>query len=287
MTQSMTGFARASVTTDATAVTVEVRSVNNRFLDLHFRVPDSVRALEPALRETVSKLIARGKVEVHIKVQETQALTAIAVNQARLSTWVSAIDQVAQALPNAAATDPMAVLMAPGVLESAEADIEALSKAVLVAHTEALNGLLEQRLREGAQLAGLVAGRATSMREQLAVLRRQLPALRDAQRQRILDRIADAGVSADSKRLEEELVYVAQRADVDEEMDRIDAHLDAIEQALAGESPCGRRLDFLMQELNREANTLSSKSSALTTTNTAVEFKLLIEQMREQIQNIE
>lgn len=287
MTQSMTGFARGSVTTDSAAVTVEVRSVNNRFLDLHFRMPDSVRALEPTLREGVSKLIARGKVEVHIKVQETQAFNAIAVNQARLSSWVSALDQVAQALPSTAAPDPMALLMAPGVLESAEADTEALSQAVLAAHTEAIQGLVEQRLREGAQLAGLVAGRATTMRAQLAALRLQLPALRDAQRQRILDRIADAGVSADGKRLEEELVYVAQRADVDEEMDRIDAHLDAIEQALAGKAPCGRRLDFLMQELNREANTLSSKSNALTTTNTAVEFKLLIEQMREQIQNIE
>mgnify|MGYP003771339229 CR=1 FL=1 len=287
MTQSMTGFARGSVTTDSAAVTVEVRSVNNRFLDLHFRMPDSVRALEPTLREGVSKLIARGKVEVHIKVQETQALSAIAVNQARLNSWVSALEQVTQALPSSTAPDPMALLMAPGVLESAEADTEALSKAVLAAHTEALHGLVEQRLREGAQLAGLVAGRAATMRAQLAALRLQLPALRDVQRQRILDRIADAGVSADGKRLEEELVYVAQRADVDEEMDRIDAHLDAIEQALAGKAPCGRRLDFLMQELNREANTLSSKSNALTTTNTAVEFKLLIEQMREQIQNIE
>ena len=283
----MTGFARGSVTTDSTAVTVEVRSVNNRFLDLHFRMPDSVRALEPTLREAVTQVVARGKVEIHIKVQETQSLSAIAINQDRLNTWITALEQVSQALPQSQAPDPLAVLMAPGVLESDEADTEVLTKAVLAAHREALSGLVEQRQREGAQLASLVAGRATAMREQLGALRANLPALRDAQRQRIIDRIADAGLIPDEKRLEEELVYVAQRADVDEEMDRIDAHLDAIEQSLQGKSPCGRRLDFLMQELNREANTLSSKSNALTTTNTAVEFKLLIEQMREQIQNIE
>ena len=287
MTQSMTGFARGSVTTDSAAVTVEVRSVNNCFLDLHFRMPDNVRALEPALREAVTKVITRGKVEVHIKVQETQSLSAIAVNEARLNTWITALEQVSEALPNALAPDPLALLMAPGVLESAEADTELLTKAVLAAHREALVGLVEQRRREGAQLANMVSGRVLTMREQLAALRVQLPALRDAQRQRILDRIAGAGLTPDDKRLEEELVYVAQRADVDEEMDRIDAHLDAIEQSLQGNAPCGRRLDFLMQELNREANTLSSKSTALTTTNTAVEFKLLIEQMREQIQNIE
>jgi uncharacterized protein (TIGR00255 family) len=125
------------------------------------------------------------------------------------------------------------------------------------------------------------------MRSMLTELRQHLPELRQVQRQRLLDRLADAGIKADEKRLEEELVYVAQRADVDEEMDRIDAHLDAIETALGSGKPCGRRLDFLMQELNREANTLSSKSTALSTTNTSVEFKLLIEQMREQIQNIE
>ncbi len=151
----------------------------------------------------------------------------------------------------------------------------------------ALDELVGERSREGDQLAAMVRERVDSIRGLLAALQEHLPTIRAQQRQRLLDRLEDAGVEPDARRLEEELVYVAQRSDVDEEMDRLGAHLEAILVALDGNAPCGRRLDFLMQELNREANTLSSKATSLTTTNTAVEFKVLIEQMREQVQNIE
>jgi uncharacterized protein (TIGR00255 family) len=282
----MTGFARSSVTVGPRTVTVELRSVNSRFLDLHFKLPESLRSVEPELRRQLSQSLSRGKVELMVRISQDQG-GRVGVDAERLQSLLSALDSVSEKLDQAAPIDPLSLLLAPGVLGDAEQDDEAVANSVPAAANEALKELKEQRRREGEAMAALVTERADNMRQMLAALREQLPALREVQRQRILDRISSAGVEADGKRLEEELVYVAQRADVDEEMDRIDAHLDAIAEALTSGKPCGRRLDFLMQELNREANTLSSKSTALTTTNTAVEFKLLIEQMREQIQNIE
>ena len=267
-------------------VTVELRSVNSRYLDLHFKMPDGLRAVEPTLRRKISAALNRGKVEILVRWQSEEGGEA-SIHRERLAALIAATREVRAELTDAAPVDPLALLLAPGVLESQEAAEDELAGAIFDATDGALQELTEQRQQEGTALAETARDRASRMRALLAALREHLPELRQAQRQRLLDRIADAGVRADEQRLEEELVYIAQRADVDEEMDRIDAHLDAIETALGSGKPCGRRLDFLMQELNREANTLSSKSTALSTTNTSVEFKLLIEQMREQIQNIE
>lgn len=282
----MTGFARGSVAAGPMTVTVELRSVNSRYLDLHFKMPEGLRAVEPTLRRKISGALSRGKVEIAVRWQSEDA-TETSINRERLAALIAATREVRAELTDAAPVDPLALLLAPGVLQGREAAEEELASAIFEATDSALKELTEQRQQEGRALAETVRDRAGRMRAMLAELRDHLPALRQAQRQRLLDRIADAGVKADEQRLEEELVYIAQRADVDEEIDRIDAHLDAIETALGSGKPCGRRLDFLMQELNREANTLSSKSTALSTTNTSVEFKLLIEQMREQIQNIE
>jgi uncharacterized protein (TIGR00255 family) len=282
----MTGFARSSVTAGSTTVTVELRSVNSRFLDLHFKTPENLRGLEPALRERLNRAFNRGKLEVMLRLgQDSADLTQI--DESRLTTLIAALNTVSARLGEPARVDPLALLLTPGILGDGQRDDEGIARAALTAADAAIRELAEQRQREGQVLADLIRERARTLRHLLAALRQQLPQLREAQRHRILARIVDAGVEPDAKRLEEELVYIAQRADVEEEMDRIDAHLDAIADALDSGKPCGRRLNFLMQELNREANTLSSKSTALTTTNTAVEFKLLIEQMREQIQNIE
>lgn len=286
MLQSMTGFARSSVAAGPVTVTVELRSVNSRYLDLHFKMPDGLRALEPDLRQRIARRLSRGKVEIMVRSQAQSSHTA-GINQQRLDTLIAAATTISQQLATAAAIDPVSLLLAPGVLDAEELAPEALLSAVSEGAEAALVALCEQRHREGVALAATISERAQAMRNMLGALRENLPALREQQRQRLLDRIAEAGISPDERRLEEELVYAAQRADVAEEMDRVDAHLDAIEQALASGQPCGRKLDFLMQELNREANTLSSKSTALGTTNTAVEFKLLIEQMREQVQNLE
>jgi uncharacterized protein (TIGR00255 family) len=287
MTQSMTGFARGSVTTPSFAVIVELRSVNNRFLDLHFRCPDNLRSEEPQWRTLIGKYVDRGKIEVAFRLQLEAGTEAISLNKAKLAQLSTALGEISETLPNAKQPDTLAILQIPGVANAEELDIAAVKEAAKNALKNALDELHEQRHAEGEKLAVMVASRAATMGELLVTLRSQLPLLREQQKQRLLSKLEQAGINPDASRLEEELIYVAQRSDVDEEMDRLDAHLGAITDALKSGKPCGRRLDFLMQELNREANTLSSKSTALTTTNTAVEFKVLIEQMREQIQNIE
>lgn len=287
MTQSMTGFARASVTTGAVTVTVECRSVNNRYLDLHFRMPDSLRSIESALRNKANEYCSRGKLEFVIRTMDTDCDAPTAINTARLSALQGALGQIENAFPTAAKPDQLALLLAPGVLVEQETDPETLRATALAAASDCLAGLRENRQQEGEKLAEMIRQRVGVMRGHLQDLHKQLPALQTALRQKLLDRLNTVDIEADPVRLEEEIVYILQRADVEEEMDRLEAHLDAIETALAAKGPCGRRLDFLMQELNREANTLGSKSTALSTTNVSVEFKVLIEQMREQIQNIE
>ena len=287
MTQSMTGFARGSVTTGALTVTVECRSVNNRYLDLQCRMPDTLRSVEGSLREQAGTFFARGKLEMLVRVSDGGSGAPATLNRERLSALKAALSEVAGEFPDAIAPDQLALLLSPGVLSEPETDMETLQRATTDAARQCFEGLREQRQQEGEKLAALIQQRSDAMREHLAALRQQLPALQAAHRQRLLDRLQSLDIEAEPMRLEEEIVYVLQRADVEEEMDRLDAHLDAIESALESTAPVGRRLDFLMQELNREANTLGSKSTALSTTNVSVEFKVLIEQMREQIQNIE
>lgn len=287
MTQSMTGFARGSVTTGEMTITVELRSVNNRFLDLHIRCPESLRVFEQPWRRKIGEQIHRGKVELHIKLNDQTDNRLAEIDSEGLSRLHKMLDQVARVIPDTTAPDQLSVLAAPGVLLSAMIDEDALGQYVAKALDQALSQLVVNRREEGAVLATVVLDRVATMRELLDWLKANLPILREQQEQRILHRLAQIDVEPDAKRLEEELVYSAQKSDVEEELDRLDAHLNAIEKALQGSAPCGRRLDFLMQELNREANTLSSKATALSTTETAVEFKVLIEQMREQIQNIE
>jgi uncharacterized protein (TIGR00255 family) len=287
VTQSMTGFARGSVTTGALTVTVECRSVNNRYLDLQCRMPDNLRVLEGTLREQAGEQFSRGKLELLVRVSDSGSDTPATLNPESLAALRTALSQVASTFPEAAVPDQLALLLSPGVLTEQEPDVEALHRATTSAAKACFEGLREQRLQEGEKLADMVRQRTDAMRVHLGDLREQLPALQAANRQRLLDRLQSLEIDAEPMRLEEEIVYVLQRADVEEEMDRLDAHLDAIESALESTAPVGRRLDFLMQELNREANTLGSKSTALSTTNTSVEFKVLIEQMREQVQNIE
>ena len=287
MTQSMTGFARASVTTDGLTVTVECRSVNNRYLDLHFRMPETLREFEPQMRAQINQAFSRGKLELSVQYQQNKATSAAAVDTDRLNTLQAALKQVSTHFPDADAPDQLALLQAPGVLNERPVAAEALISATTAALTQCLETLGQNRREEGVKLAAMVLERGELVRALLNSLRQQLPVLQQSHREKLLARLASLELTADTTRLEEEIVYVLQRADVEEEMDRLGAHLDAISEALAGKTPCGRKLDFLMQELNREANTLASKSTALDTTNTAVEFKVLIEQMREQIQNIE
>lgn len=287
MTQSMTGFARGSVTTGTLSVTVECRSVNNRFLDIQFRMPEALRECETSLREQVGKAFSRGKLELTIRTHDKAGHTPAALDPERLGALKSNLIEIADAFPESAMPDQLSIMLAPGVMAEDTTDLETFQRTATEALDFCLAELRVQRLAEGEKLALMVMERCTAIRTQLDELRAELPTLQTAHRQKLLSRLETLDIEADPKRLEEEIVYILQRADVEEEMDRLGAHLGAIETALRGDAPCGRRLDFLMQELNREANTLSAKSTALSTTNTSVEFKVLIEQMREQIQNIE
>lgn len=283
---SMTAFARETVQTP-TALIVELRSVNHRYLDCHFKLPDSVRALEPRLREGLAKSLKRGKVDCHIRIAEEVSTPSLHVDKSRLNAVLEAIAQVEQQAPELAKPDMLAVLQYPGVCDGDKRDESVLHNTAMELFQRALVSLQENRLREGAQLDSFLRQRLNGIADEVQKVRQELPELRERQDARLRQRLDDLDQPVDPGRLEQELVILLQKSDVDEELDRLQAHIVEIEHVLEEGGPCGRRLDFLMQELNREANTLSSKSIASSTTQTAVELKVLIEQMREQVQNIQ
>ncbi|MFV8818861.1 YicC/YloC family endoribonuclease [Haliea sp. E17] len=285
--RSMTAFARESGSTERGVLTVELRTVNHRYLDCNFKLPDDLRALEPQLREQLASKLTRGKVDCLVRLQATATqASGFNVNSEALAQLAAAADLVAGEFklrkPSA-----LEVLQYPGICHAPDSDEETLQQAASQLFGKTLDSLLRFREREGEKLAALVVERLALVDAEVATTRAALPALRQHQHQRLQQRIAELGVEVDQGRLEQELVYLAQKADVDEELDRLTTHCEEVRRALKKGSPCGRRLDFLMQELNREANTLSSKSNSSGTTQSAVELKVLIEQMREQIQNIE
>ncbi|MGM0521540.1 MAG: YicC/YloC family endoribonuclease [Pseudomonadota bacterium] len=284
---SMTAFARTEHAYPWGTLQVEIRSVNQRYLEPHFRLPDILRDLEPVLRETLRQRLARGKVECSVRFEPAEASQAPAVNTSRLDEIAVALNAIQERLPNAAAPTTLELLNQPGVMETQHLDQEAIKAAANVMFNQAIDGLTEARAREGEKLAEMITTRLANVGEQVAIVRGLLPQILERQRAQLLERLDVAKTELDPQRLEAELVMVAQKADVDEELDRLAAHVEEVRRQLAQKGPKGRRLDFLMQELNREANTLSSKSVVADTTRCAVELKVLIEQMREQIQNIE
>ncbi|WP_271272429.1 YicC/YloC family endoribonuclease [Aliamphritea hakodatensis] len=287
MTRSMTAFARQEVQHSWGSLTWEVRSVNHRYLEPHLRLPESLRDLEGPLREQLRKNLSRGKVECTLRfVPEAQSQT-LTVNQDFAGELVAAAQQVASIIPNAQTLDPLEVLRWPGVLQDTKLDMDAVKKAGLELFSKALAELIDNRGREGAELANLIDQRLDAITDIVTDVRAKLPGILTKQRENLQARLDELQAELDPTRLEQEMVILAQKADVDEEMDRLNTHVQEVKRVLKQKGPIGRRLDFLMQELNREANTLSSKSIVSDTTQSAVELKVLIEQMREQIQNIE
>ena len=288
MIHSMTAFARESATSDQGVLTVELRSVNHRYLDCSFKLPDALRALEPKLREKAGSRLARGKLDCMIRLQAHPAKAGeLQVNPEQLNKLLAATRVIAEQMDDAGAFSPLQVLQFPGICSAEEQSDEVLQKDALALFGDALDNLAQNRQREGDKMAKLVLDRLRQVESEVVATREILPSLLQQQRDRVTSRITDLDMEVDHNRLEQELVYMAQKADVDEELDRLEAHVGEVRHTLEKGGPCGRRLDFLMQELNREANTLSSKSISSTTTQNAVELKVLIEQMREQIQNIE
>jgi len=287
---SMTAFARTEQAAPFGTLQVEIRSVNQRYLEPHFRLHESLRDLEPLLREALRTRLARGKVECSVRFESADTADtaqAPAVNAQRLKEIADALATIQQQVPSAVPPTTLALLNQPGVMETQHLDQDAIKAAAKTLFNQALDELIDARAREGDKLAEMITTRLDAVSEQVATVRSLLPQILERQRAQLLERLEIAKTELDPQRLEAELVLVAQKADVDEELDRLTAHIEEVRHQLAQKGPKGRRLDFLMQELNREANTLSSKSVVAETTRCAVELKVLIEQMREQIQNIE
>ncbi|MCK9469918.1 MAG: YicC family protein [Porticoccaceae bacterium] len=287
MPRSMTAFARVSHQADWGNLIWEIRSVNHRYLETTLRIPETLRDLEMPLRELARRRLDRGKVDCTLQLVLNRDRDGVAINEQLARQYIDAATHIAALIPNASPVSPMDILAHPGVLEERQVDSEALKSCARELFTTALDQLMEIRAIEGAKLADFIRQRLTALKSETDRVRTLLPDILDHQRRRISERVAELQLSLDPERLEQEVVLIAQKADVDEELDRLEAHLAEIERVLMSNEPIGRRLDFLMQELNREANTLSSKSIAIDTTQSAVELKVLIEQMREQVQNIE
>ncbi|MES1942713.1 hypothetical protein PC39_01260 [Salinisphaera sp. PC39] len=287
MIRSMTGFARTEATGDWGELSWELRAVNHRYLDVHLRLPDELRSLEPSLRQRLSRRLGRGKVECTLRLRAAESDKALAIDEERLAAVVAASRRVAEAAPEAAAPDPLRLLQWPGVLQENVPDLEAGAGAALDAFDRALAELAAMREAEGDRIETFLRERSALVADLAETVRERLPAVREAWREKLMARLAEIDAPAEGGRLEQEAVIVAQRLDVDEELSRLDSHVQALEKALAMDEPVGRRLDFLMQEFNREANTLTSKSQDAEVTRCGVEMKVLIEQMREQVQNVE
>jgi uncharacterized protein (TIGR00255 family) len=284
----MTGFARAELKTPEYTLVWEVRSVNHRYLEMHLRLPEEFREIETPLRETVRNKLQRGKLEATVHLQlEQGGEVGIGLDSERLNQVADACRRIDQQVANCAPLNPLEVLRWPGVQIVPELDREALHQQAQTLFAKALEQLIDNRAREGAELALYINQRLDAIAAQVVSVREKLPGILAAQREKLQTKIAALEVELDPERLEQEVVLMAQKADVDEELDRLDTHLTEVRRTLKQKNSLGRRLDFLMQELNREANTLSSKSVVSETTQAAVELKVLIEQMREQVQNIE
>jgi uncharacterized protein (TIGR00255 family) len=288
MLHSMTGFARQSAESALGTISWELRAVNHRYLEVQFRLPEELRPKEQAFKQQVGAALKRGKVDCALHFQRASGRQADMQLNTELVKLIGArAAEVSTNLPDAAAINPLDVLRWPGVIAESEIDAEPLIAAAAELLDATLTAMTSMRASEGERIAAMIESRCVDIAAIAVSVRERMPEILKLVRDKQRERIERLDVDADPARLEVELALVAQKLDVDEELDRLESHLIEIRQALASDEPVGRRLDFLMQELNREANTLGSKSADAQTTKAAVELKVLIEQMREQIQNIE
>ena len=289
MIRSMTGFARRERQGPWGTLTCEIRAVNHRYLELSLRMPEDLRALENDARQALTGALRRGKVDAGLYLRGTTAQAAsIEINRPLVEQLArTATDVAGLAGGSLAAVSPLELLRWPGVIRETEKDLQPVLATALDLVRETAQELNDSRAREGARIREMLVSRCEQLQQSVAQLRARLPDIAARIRARVAERVAQLGAQVDPARLEQELVLLAYKMDFDEELDRLGSHVTETLQVLDGKEPAGRRLDFLMQELNREANTLSSKSQDADTTRTAVDMKVLIEQMREQVQNVE
>jgi len=289
MTSSMTAFSRMSFKGDEGELAWEMRSVNNRYLEVMVRLPEELRGLDPLVRERVNRKLGRGKVDCTLRFSPSgNSAAGVRINDRLARGIIEAASSIGHILHDASSPRAMDVLRWPGVLEFEEKDLTPVESQAAELLDKVIDGLIESRKREGERLAELIMQRTAAMREEVAKVKVHMPRVMNGLRERLRARLDEViSEELDPGRLEQEMALLTQKLDVDEEMDRLQTHLDEVDSVFQRKEPIGRRLDFLMQELNREANTLASKSNDVDVTRSGVELKVLIEQMREQVQNIE
>ncbi|OUL57214.1 YicC/YloC family endoribonuclease [Pseudoalteromonas ulvae] len=286
MIHSMTAYARQEQKGDWGTGTWEIRSVNQRYLETFIRAPEQFRGMEPIIRDRLRKNLQRGKVEVFLKFAANPAhVGELIINESLASQLVNS----AKWVQNLSQGDinPVDILRWPGVMEAQEIDMDSVQAELLSALDSTIVDFLDARAAEGSNLKDMIESRLSAILEQVDVVEQHMPQVKIWQRERLSQKLEELKTEIDESRLEQELIYLAQKQDVAEELDRLKSHVKETRKMLKKGGACGRRLDFMMQEFNREANTLASKSINSNITNAAVELKVLIEQMREQIQNIE
>ncbi len=287
MVRSMTAFARVDVPLPSSSLQWEIRSVNHRHLEPQFRLPDAFRELEFPLRDLVRSKLKRGKVDSTLRAVAAAPSVHLEINRPVLLHLLATLEQLRRDTPEAAHPDPLELLRWPGVLAESQHDAHAANTKVVAGFERALEQLDAHRAREGSMLADLIGTKLTEITRIVVDLRAIAASVPGSQRARLRARIDEIGVTVDAERLEQEIVLLVQRSDVTEELDRLDIHVAQARKNLAVDGPHGRHLDFLLQELNREANTLAAKSILAQATQRAVDLKVAIEQIREQAQNIE
>lgn len=288
MTKSMTAFARIQNSLDEGELIWEIRSVNHRFLEVHFKMPEEFRASETRFREILQHRLKRGKIECFLRFNANIQLSAgITINQQQAKSLISACQEINNLLHQPSEVDPMEMLQWPGVVQESKLDMKPVLVASEIALNKALDDLIANREREGQRMHDLILQRCEAIQKIVNKTRKKMPEIQQRYQKKLRERLDEINIDVNHDRLEQELVHLAQKMDVDEEIDRLDSHLKEMNDVLNRDEAIGRRLDFLMQELNREANTLGSKSADISSTNASVELKVLIEQIREQIQNIE
>ena len=288
MMLSMTAFSRQQADREWGSLTWELRSINHRYLETSVRLPESFRGLENVIRDTVRKKLNRGKIECQLRFQALETSQSdLQLNKKIIAKLVRANSEINKITDLDNQLTSVEILRWPGVVADQDSDADTIEKEALDLFIAALDDLVSSRAREGEALKGMLNQRIVSIREIVASIREKMPDIICGQRKNLFEKLEELKAELEPTRLEQEIAILAQKADVDEELDRLDSHLDEVGRVIESNGQKGRRLDFLMQELNREANTLSSKSIVVDTTLGAVELKVLIEQMREQIQNVE
>ena len=284
---SMTGYASHERNTNNGVLQVELRSVNQRYLELQLKLEDTLRAQEPQVRELLKQKLGRGKVECRINLAQVNTAEAIELNHSVLQNIAASVKAASDYFPATQAVNVLDVLRMPGVMVVPVFDAEALTQDVMTALDVALETLISARAREGEKLKAMILARLAEIESLIFTVKPMLPTMVKVHQDKLLAKLQEAQLSHDEERIRQEIVLYTQRIDVDEELSRLDSHVHEVKRLLIAGGMVGKQLDFLMQEMNREANTLGSKSVTIETTQIAMQLKVLIEQMREQIQNIE